>query len=162
MSSLRKIFDLHHNFTFDDLTRAYRRKITELDDNVNMSSIDKILLKNSYNKYYQKGLIKLQHNKQIIQLNHQDDFSSYFNDYFTTLKDMYDTIDNKINSFDGIKDIETPSIISSYHSHKSMIGKDGVETIYERNEDIKNGVKTKTKKAYKKYPDGKIEPIDIK
>lgn len=60
--------------------------------------------------------------------------------------------------------IDYNGVNTMYHSHsfKSSTNKDGVETVYETNEEIKDGKKNKTINAFKRYPDGKVIPINIK
>ena len=173
-------FGLNSNSTKKELKDAYNMKINKINNSY-ISDMDKSILISSYDAYYNK----CKNHLNIQQRNNKS--RRFFDDSIETVSPygteypFYDRsfdrsfdrslFDNSVfnrllNKSENKSESDTinPKKYNSYsstHTYKSHLDSNGVKTVYETSEETTNGNKVKSTKAYKKYSDGKVEPLDI-
>lgn len=131
-----------------------------------MSNIIKLFnLKNNYSMKelsdaYKRKILEIENNNSLADIDQyllKTTYKKYYN------RARYDDFFN-FNLFDHQRLLDHIGSNTTYHSrsYKSITNKNGLETVYETKEEIKDGKKNKTAKAFKRYPDGKVIPIDVK
>ena len=142
MVNYLRFFGLNEDYTKEELKSAYVKKVKEIDT-LNISDIDK--------QFYIEQSYKLYKNAKYDLYNHDNFFlykpMSLFNDFFNNMRLL------------SSKELNDAYSYSEYKSYSEKINEDKTKTIVETIKTIKNGVETVTTNTYKKYPDGKVEPV---
>lgn len=153
MVNYLKFFDLNEDFTKEELKSAYIKKVKEIDA-LNISDFDKqFYIEQSY-QLYRKAKNDLYYSNNLIDINYND----FFNRPFSLFNNFFNNMNLLTKGFDKI-DKEKSYAYSEYKSYTEKLNEDKSKTITETIKTNKNGVESITTNSYKKYLDGKIEPI---
>jgi hypothetical protein len=138
MENYLKYFGLTANYTNDELKNAYNKKIN-LISRLDISDIDKyFFIKQTRTQY------------KYLKNNHL-----YYNhNIFDSFAKIFDNNTSRNNN-------SNYSSYSNFRTYSEKLNNDGTKTINETIKTNKNGIEEKKVHAYKKYPDGKIEKINL-
>ena len=138
MENYLKYFGLTANYTNNELKNAYNKKIN-LISRLDISDID---------KYFFIKQTRMQY--KYLKNNHL-----YYNhNIFDSFAKIFDNNTSRSNN-------SNYSSYSNFRTYSEKINNDGTKTINETIKTNKNGIEEKKVYAYKKYPDGKIEKINL-
>ena len=141
MENYLKYFGLTANYTNNELKNAYNKKIN-LISRLDISDID---------KYFFIKQTRIQY--KYLKNNHL-----YYNhNIFDSFAKIFDNNTSRSNNSNN----SNYSSYSNFRTYSEKLNNDGTKTINETIKTNKNGIEEKKVNAYKKYPDGKIEKINL-
>lgn len=131
---MENIFNLKNNYTKNELTSKFNKKINEIN-NLNISLIDKNLLIERYDKEYKRLLNNF-----------------FINNIFNTFRnlEMPQIIPENQISQSLIKQSNLPQLnYSTSYSYSSQVNPNGIKTVYQHNKTNNNGIINEVTNKYK-------------
>jgi hypothetical protein len=129
---MENIFNLKNNYTKNELTSKFNKKINEIN-NLNISLIDKNLLIKRYDKEYKRLLNNF-----------------FINNIFNTFRNLEMPPENYVseNLFTQPNFPQLNYSTSSY-SYSSQVNPNGIKTVYQHNKTNNNGIINEVTNQYK-------------
>jgi hypothetical protein len=180
----KSVFQLDNNFTKEQLKIAFLKKVQEINNNNNLSDIDKRFWVQEINKLYINGKRELAMRENNINLfdnqrqlnlfnrnNNLSDFNNIISNHINNFNDMISSMHNDIHNINNHNinnhNINNKNISNTgyFKSYKSVIGNDGIKYVQEIDKTINNDKIDSKIKTYKVDKDGKkiyINPNDVK
>jgi hypothetical protein len=158
----KTLFQLKDNFTKEELKSAFMKKINDIQNNKNLSNIDKEYFLQELQKMYKQGKNELLYKNNLI-MPFSNNMLSYDNIFLNQMSDM----NKMISSFQklNLNDNNFNNSVGYQTSIRSVIGNDGVKYIEETTKTIKNNkvdIKTNTFKIDKNGNKIFINPNELK
>jgi hypothetical protein len=168
--SYYNLFNLKYNFTRDDLYKGFSSKVDEINKS-NLSGSDKLFMTEHVTNMYHKARSDLlqreteeaQRNAKQNMINMYSTDYSLFNYFDTFERMMQKRIADFGKSIDRLSDTlsttENRSVHGSTRTYNEKTLTDGSRLIVESTNTNKNGNIEESTVSYKRYSDGRTEPV---
>jgi hypothetical protein len=164
----KKLFQLKDNFTKEELKSSFMKKVQEVNNNNNLSEIDKKFWLEQLIKLYNQGKNEFAKNNSTMIPFSNDIFNNNFlnfNDIYSNHINQINNMNNMVSSFKNLdlneKNI-TNSSIGHSKSYKSFMGNDGIKYVEETTKSVNNNKVNSKITTYKIDKNGNKTFIDPK